>query len=135
MNKKIKHFKIEHFYRSDGTLVPFNFNKNFPIKVKRIFFLYGKKNKIRGDHAHKKCSQVFIPIRGNATLLINTPKNEKKITLKYKLKKGIIVPPKYWCGVKFYDSEAIVMVVCDRYYEVNDYIKNYNEYIKYLGAK
>ena len=132
MNIRIKKFKIKHFSRSDGMLVPYSFDKKFPIKVKRIFFLYGKKNKIRGDHAHKKCSQVFIPIKGNTVLLINTPKNKKKISLKYKLKKGILVPPKNWCGVKFFDNESIVMVVCDRFYEAKDYIKNYKEYIKYL---
>ena len=62
--KKIKKFRIKSFSKSSGRLIPLSFNKKFPIKVKRIFFLYGKKNKIRGEHAHKKCSQFFVRIHG-----------------------------------------------------------------------
>ena len=76
--KKIRVFKIKSFSSLSGKLIPISFNKKFPIKVKRIFFIYGKKNKVRGDHAHKKCSQLFITILGKVVLNIKTP-NEKKI--------------------------------------------------------
>ena len=44
--KKIKNFKIKTYSNNTGKLVPIYFSKKFPMKVKRIFFLYGKKNKI-----------------------------------------------------------------------------------------
>ena len=53
MNK----IKFRSYKRKSGTLVPFSLAKSFPIKVKRIFIINGKKGFIRGDHAHKKCSQ------------------------------------------------------------------------------
>ena len=62
--KKIKKIKIKSFVNSTGRLIPLTFNKKFPIKTRRIFFLYGKKRQIRGEHAHKKCSQLFLPISG-----------------------------------------------------------------------
>ena len=43
-------------------LIPIELNKKFPIK--RIFIIYGKKNYIQAEHAHKKCEQFFIPIFG-----------------------------------------------------------------------
>ena len=43
MLKKIRKFKIESFTRESGKLIPINFDKSFPISVKRIFFIYGKK--------------------------------------------------------------------------------------------
>ena len=58
--KKIKKFKIRSYSKASGKLIPISFGRQFPIKVKRVFFLYGKKNKTRGDHAHKKCSQFFF---------------------------------------------------------------------------
>ena len=57
-----KIFNLKKFTRISGKLLPITFNNKFPIKVKRIFIIYGKKNHIRGDHAHKRCSQVFFPI-------------------------------------------------------------------------
>ena len=50
--KKIRKFKIKSFSRSTGKLIPISFDKQYPINAKRIFFLYGKKNKTRGEHAH-----------------------------------------------------------------------------------
>ena len=130
--KKIRKIRIKSFSKSTGKLIPINFNKQLPIKVKRIFFLYGKKNKIRGEHAHKKCSQFFIPIHGKVILNIKTPKTKKKIILNHSSKTGILVPPKYWCGAKFIGKNSILMVACDQYYDFNDYLETFDEYKKYL---
>ena len=135
MLKKIRKFKIKSFSRASGKLIAISFNKNFPILVKRVFFLYGKKNKIRGDHAHKKCSQFFMPIFGKVVLTIQTPKTKKKYFLSHLSKVAILVPPKYWCNVKFIQKNSILMVACDQYYNVNDYLKNFNVYKKYLRKK
>ena len=132
---KIKNIKIKSFSKSTGKLIPITFNKKLPIKVKRIFFLYGKKNKIRGQHAHKKCSQLFIPIQGKMILKILTPQSKKTIQLNTSSKNAVLVPPKYWCDVKFINKNSILMVACDKYYQINDYLKNFTEYKKYLKKK
>ena len=130
--KKIKNFKIKAYSSITGKLIPLVFNNKFPIKAKRIFFVYGKKNKIRGDHAHKKCSQFFIPIFGKVILVIKTPKMKKKIVLNHLSKIAVLVPPKYWCSIKFTNKNSILMVVCDKNYDFDDYLESYDDYIKYL---
>ena len=40
---KIKIIKLKSFTKKSGKLVPLNFNSKFPIPVKRIFYIYGKK--------------------------------------------------------------------------------------------
>jgi len=130
--KKIKNFKIKAYSSITGKLIPLVFNKKFPIKAKRIFFVYGKKNKIRGDHAHKKCSQFFIPIFGKVILDIKTPKMKKKIVLNHLSKIAVLVPPKYWCSIKFTNKNSILMVICDQNYDFDDYLESYDDYIKYL---
>ena len=102
------------------------------MKVKRVFILYGKKNKIRGNHAHKKCSQFFVPILGKFILEIKTPSTKKRIMLNHLSKITVLVPPKYWCGVKFINKNSILMIVCDKYYDFNDYLATFDEYKKYL---
>ena len=130
--KKIKKLKLKAHVNATGKLIPFSFNKKFPIKVKRVFFIYAKKNKIRGEHAHKKCSQLFIPILGKLILNIKTPKYEKKIILDHKLKTGVLVPPKYWIKIKFLNKNSILMVACDKYYDYSDYLESFNDYKEYL---
>ena len=99
--KKIKKIKIKSFKSFSGELIPITFNKKFPFSIKRIFFLYGIKNKIRGDHAHKKCSQLFVPISGKIVLDIKTPYLKKRFLIEKNSKYAILVPPKYWCSIKF----------------------------------
>ena len=130
--KKIRKFRIKSFSKSTGKLIPISFNKQFPINTKRIFFLYGKKNKTRGEHAHKKCSQFFILIHGKVILNIKTSKMRKKIILNHLSKTAVLVPPKYWCGGKFVGNNSILMVACDQYYDFNDYLETFDEYKKYL---
>jgi len=133
--KKIKRYKIKSFYKSTGKLLPISFNQKFPMKAKRVFFLYGKKNKVRGDHAHKKCTQFFFPIYGRILLNIKTPNSNKSIKLSHSSNTAVLVPPKYWCGVKSIDKNSIVMVVCDKLYDYKDYLHTFTEYEKYLKKK
>ena len=133
--KAPKIFKFKRFIKKSGKLLPITFDKKFPIIVKRIFLVYGKKNYKRGDHAHKKCSQFFIPIFGKVLLKIRTPDTKKTIYLNHLSKTGVLIPPKYWCGVKFIKENSILMVVCDRIYEFSDYLESFNEYIEYLRKK
>ena len=74
--KKIRKIKIKSFKSVSGKLIPISFNKKFPFSIKRIFFLYGIKNKIRGDHAHKKCSQLFMAVSGKIILKPKYPFTE-----------------------------------------------------------
>ena len=133
--KKIKIFKLKSYSKKSGKLVPINFNNKFPIKVERIFYIFGKKNYYRGDHAHKKCKQLFIPISGKIALFVKKNGKDKKIILDSKNNEGILVPNLYWCRLKFMTSNGIVMIICDREYEFQDYIEKYSEFKKIEGKK
>ena len=133
--KKIKTIKIKVYKNKTGKLLPLSFNKKLPIKIKRIFFIYGKKDKIRGNHAHKKCYQLFIPLLGNFILNIKTPKVTKKLILSEKSKEGVLVPPEYWCSTKPCKNNSLLMVACNQYYDLKDYINNFKKYKEYLRKK
>ena len=127
--KSYKIFNFKKFRNISGELLPITFDKQFPIKVKRIFFIYGKKKYKRGDHAHKKCSQVFFPLFGRAVIAIQSKKMKKSVTLDYKKNKAILVPPKTWCDIKFLTKDSIVLVLCDYKYDFNDYIESYEDFV------
>jgi dTDP-4-dehydrorhamnose 3,5-epimerase-like enzyme len=96
-----KIFNLKKFTKKSGKLLPMTFNNKFPIKVKRIFIIYGKKNHIRGDHAHKKCSQIFFPIMGKIKINMKYKKTEKSINLSHKSSKALLVPPIIWSRIEF----------------------------------
>ena len=126
-----KIFNLKKFTKKSGKLLPITFNKKFPIKVKRIFIIHGKKNYIRGDHAHKKCSQVFFPIMGKIKINMKYKKTEKSINLSHKGSKALLVPPRIWSSVEFLNTNSVVLVLTDYEYDFKDYIETYKEFIAF----
>ena len=126
-----KIINIKKFTKKSGNLLPITFNNKFPIKVKRIFLLYGKKKYKRGDHAHKKCTQVFFPITGKVKINMKYKQVKKSVLLNYKKSKALLVPPKIWSSVEFLSNKSIVLVLNNYEYDFNDYIESYKEFIEF----
>jgi len=126
-----KIFNLKKFTKKSGKLLTITFNNKFPIKVKRIFIIYGKKNYIRGDHAHKKSSQVFFPIMGKIKINMKYKKTEKSINLSYNGSKALLVPPRIWSRVEFLKNNSVVLVLTDYEYDFKDYIETYKEFIAF----
>ena len=126
-----KIIKLKKFTSNSGSLLPITFNNKFPFKVKRIFFIYGKKNFKRGDHAHKKCSQFFISIVGKIKIHMKYKHNTKNVILSSNLSNGLLVPPMIWCHVEFLNKNSIVLVINSHEYQFKDYIETYNEFLTF----
>jgi len=102
---------------------------NKRLKVKRIFFLLANRKIQRGDHAHRKCTQAFFSVRGSFSINCNYINGKKK---KFYIKPGEklkVIQPLTWIKV-YLKKGDICGVLCDRYYEESDYIRDYEEFRK-----
>ena len=123
--------ELKKFTKLSGKLLPITFNNKFPIRVKRMFFIYGRKKYKRGEHAHKKCSQLFIPIKGKIKIIMKYRKTEKSVLLNANRSRSLFVPPKIWSSVEFLNSNSLVLVLTDYEYDFKDYIETYKEFIAF----
>ena len=133
--KKYKLIKLKSFVNDTGKLVPVDFEKEVTIKIKRIFYIFGKKNSVRGDHAHKKCYQLFFPIKGSVNLTFTDGGKKKTIKLNPKKNIAVLIYNLVWCKLKFLSKNSIIMVFCDREYEYKDYIEKLFDFKKILTKK
>ncbi len=131
MNK----IKFKGFKKKSGTLVAFSLKKSFPFKVKRIFIINGKKNFIRGDHAHKRCSQFLFPVLGRIKIEYVSKNKKGSIILDHSKREGCLLKPLTWCKIKFLTQNAILLVACDMEYEFSDYIEKYTDFLKIIKKK
>ena len=124
MNKKFS--KITN---QSCDLIFFNKIKKYIKNLERVFFLIGKKECTRGNHAHKKCSQFFFPLNSNIKIYLDNGIKEKMILLKY----GEIlkVGPLVWVKVKLKKNQ-IIGVFCNKKYSKNEYIRNYQNFKNYI---
>ena len=128
----MKKFKFKSFQKKSGKLTAFSLKKSFPIKVKRIFIINGEKNFVRGDHAHKKCSQFVYSILGKIKIELISKKEKKSIILNHNKNEGYLLKPKTWCKIKFLTRNAILLVACDMEYQFSDYIEKYSDFLKII---
>ena len=127
----IKLLKLKKFVSNNGTLIPIYLNKLKKFEIKRFFILHGKKNSIRGDHAHKRCTQIFIPLSGKIKLEVL--KKNKKIFILGKMNQDmLIVPPLHWCKINFLEKKSSILVLCDIKFSEKEYIRNYRKFLKYF---
>ena len=101
--------------------------------LKRLFFVHADQKCIRGKHAHIKCQQILICVRGQITVTFDDGRRKYKRTLK-KNSDGILVPNGVW-SEQTYKSRSILLVLCDRKFEEEDYIRDYVKFLKWKNYK
>ena len=127
--------KLKIYKNSSGLLVPISLKKDIPFIPKRVFIIHGKKNSIRGDHAHHKCSQFLIPLSGTMVVEYENRKGKIKKILSLIKNNYLLLQPKTWCKITFDTNNSKLIVFCDREYEFSDYIEKYNEFVSMIKKK
>ncbi len=127
--------KFKTFNSDTGYLIPFSLKKDIPFSVKRIFIINGKKNKIRADHAHHKCSQYLVVIKGAVNVSYENKRGKYEKKLSSKNKNTLLLKPKTWCKLKFINKDSILLVFCDKEYKFDDYIEYYQNFLKIINKK
>ena len=119
----------------DGRLSFFEENHTFPFPIKRIYYIHHvSAGARRGAHAHKTLQQMFFCPYGSVTVFLNDGKSEEKVLLDDP-SIGIILQPGLWRDILWNKDDSVLCVAASQYYDEDDYIRNYNEYIKYLKEK
>ena len=119
---------------SNGSIIVSEIKKNFDFLSKRVFFVKGKKDDIRGNHAHKNQKQFMVCVSGSVMLKFNDGLEDKEVALNNSLM-GIEVAPLIWGSQTYLEDNIILMVLCDQIYDESDYIRDYYQFKKYLEFK
>ena len=131
----MKKTKLKIFSDDTGSLIPISLKKDIPFKTKRIFIIHGKKNRIRADHAHYKCSQFLIPLYGTIIVDYISKRGKFKKTLSLKKNNTLLLEQMTWCKIKFLTDNSKLMVFCDMEYDPSDYIRDYNNFLTLIKKK
>jgi UDP-2-acetamido-3-amino-2,3-dideoxy-glucuronate N-acetyltransferase len=117
-----------------GNLTVVEFLKNIPFIPKRYFIVFDVPTvETRGEHAHRKCHQFLICIKGSCAIVVDDGSNCEEFILDNP-DIGIYLPPMVW-GIQYkYSSDAILLVFASDYYDPGDYIRDYQMFISELNS-
>ena len=129
---KCRLYKIRTINDERGSISSFNFGDFLPENPKRSYYIYDvPNNTTRGDHAHKKCAQFFICLKGSVLLSLDTGNIKFEITLRDP-KVGIYVPPMIWNKLSNFSNDCLLMIWASDHYLDEDYIRIYDEFLNTL---
>ena len=115
-----------------GMLVAVEELKDIPFEIKRIYYVYDTKDGVRrGYHAHKSLEQIFICVHGSCKILLDNGKEQKEVILE-KPYEGLYVPNNMWREMYDFSEDAVLMVLASSYYDKEDYIRDYQEFVDYV---
>ena len=95
--------------------------KVIPFDIKRIFYIYGVDDSMRGGHRHVKTIHAAVCLKGNC-MIFNDDNEKKEEFLLDSPDKCLILEPKDWHQMHSFSKDSILMVFASDYFEQSDYI-------------
>ena len=84
----------------------------------------------RGGHAHRELSQLIIAASGSFTVTLDDGKVKRTFVLNRPYQ-GLYIVPGIWRTLDDFSTGAVCLVLASHGYDEADYIRDYDEFIKY----
>ena len=126
----VKLFKLPIINDIRGSLSFAEYGQLLPFEVKRYFIIYDVPNKeVRGAHSHKKLHQFLVCVKGSCSVVVDDGASREEVLLNSP-SIGLYIPPMVW-GIQYkYSQDAVLLVFASDLYQENDYIRNYDDFLK-----
>lgn len=124
--------QLNKFHDPEGNLTVVSENVHVPFPINRVFYSYDiPGGEDRGAHAHKECHQFIIAASGSFEVVLDDGTNKRTVTLNRPFW-GLHVPPGIWASEQGFSSGSICLVLASHGYSEEDYIRNYDDFMKYV---
>ena len=117
-----------------GNLTVAEAHKNIPFDIKRVYWLYDVPGgECRGGHAHKQIKEILIAVSGSFHITLDNGKEKQTFLLNHPYQ-GLLIDTKTWRTLDDFSSGAVCVVLASDFYDENDYIYDYNDFLQYINV-
>lgn len=114
-----------------GHLVIVEGEKDIPFDIKRAFYIYGSKaDVVRGQHANRVSEFVLINVAGKSKVKVKDGEGNEAIYCLNRPHTGIYLPTMVWKDMYDFTPDSVLLVLASTHYDANEYIRDYNEFVK-----
>lgn len=92
-----------------------------PFDIKRIFYIYGVDDSVRGGHRHHTTRQAAICLKGECKIHCDDNQTRQEFVLD-RPNKCLILEPQDWHTMYDFTPDAILMVLASTIFSPDDYI-------------
>jgi hypothetical protein len=84
---------------------------------------------VRGEHAHLSCEQFLVCTSGSVAVVVDDG-NSRHETILTSPDVGLYLPPLIWAVQYKYSSDASLLVFASQPYDADDYVRDYEEFLR-----
>ena len=111
-----------------GRLTAGEFVDQVPFSPRRYFLVFDVPGKeVRGEHAHRKCHQFLVCLRGSVSVVADDGAASEEFELN-EPNLGLYLRPMVWAIQYRYSADALLLVFASEHYDAADYIRDYAEF-------
>ncbi|TLD82034.1 WxcM-like domain-containing protein [Helicobacter sp. MIT 05-5293] len=124
---------LHAFSDKRGSLVALESCKNVPFEIKRVYYIFDTSPEFdRGGHAHTNLEQLMLCLAGSCEFVLDDGKCKEKVILDSP-KVGLYIGKNIWREMKNFSRDCRLVVLASDYYDENEYIRSYEEFLKMIG--
>lgn len=132
---RIKRCLFQQHGDERGQLVALEENGEVPFRIKRVYYIFDTKQAVvRGKHAHKQLEQILVCVKGTCKISLDDGKEKQIVSLENPCE-GLYVSSNIWREMYDFSPDAVLLVLASEIYNENDYIRNYDDFLRYIGEK
>lgn len=111
-----------------GNLSFFENPNQIPFEIKRTYWIYDVPGgETRGSHAFKEQQEFIVALSGSFDVILNNGLTEEKFSLNRSYY-GLFIPKMYWRKLENFSTNSLALIVSDKSYDQNDYIRDFEEF-------
>lgn len=101
-----------------------------PFEIRRVYWVYDvPSGESRGGHAHKECKEVVVALSGSFHVTLDNGIQRETYLLNHPWQ-GLLINTGIWRTLEDFSSGAVCLVLASELFEEEDYIREYEEFLK-----
>lgn len=103
-----------------------------PFPIRRVFVIREPSSEsVRGGHTHHKTKHVLVTLSGSCTIHMDNGRQKALVTLD-RPNVGLVLHPYVWHTMQDFAKNTILMVLASEKYDERDYIRSYEDFLKFI---
>jgi len=106
---------------------------HLPFDIRRVYWIYDVPGgEARGGHAFRDTEEFIVALSGSFDVVIDDGTCKKVFSLNRSYY-GLYIPKGVWREITNFSTNSVAVEFASTDYDPEDYIRDYEEFIKYVG--
>ena len=130
----VRRIEVPKFASDSGCITVFDRADIIPFDIARVFVVRADEGQKRGSHAHRQCAQFLTCLNGACDVVCDDGEGRVSFRLEDP-SVALLIPPSIWAEQTYLENNTSLIVLCDQSYDEADYIRDYDDFLKWKNGQ